>query len=963
MRASQTDRGNAVSITFKVAGVDRSTFVSKVAPASWEDTLNGRGTGSIVFQVPFDQLATFRPIDGQTILIEEDLGGGPIARFGGFLVEPEANELPEEEYVIFGCGMQDNNAIADRRTINASYDEILFEDIVDDLVSNAAGDGLTGESITQTGVVAGISISIDFPTIFVTEAFNDLAIAAGGWWWNIGHDKDLTFAPRTTVPAPGDLTGANTLKKTVKVRPVKEKYRNVQIVFGGKDDFPITAMFEDATEIAARAAIEGGTSGRYEQVEERQDILDSVIVEELAEDLVNRWGEVTLLFECVTRDPGYASGQEVDVTFPNLELTAEAFLIDSVSAQIVYADEDGTDPEIWYSVHAITGDPFGSWMEHFRKRPGPSQERKIVPAPGVTVECDPGVVVHDPVPGPYDFFQASTTVPTLFPSAFGVTPLGDKLVTQRLGGLANTGGCGGGTFPGFGGAPACFANRQMIAEIYNINEDNTVPTTPSFGNSTDMPNAGSNVKDQIPISPDGNFALFTQLNTVGVDSAVMVYDLTQNKFRGSVITTMVTNSNWSEPVWVGDYVYFIDGTGSTIFIYDISDPDNPTETTFSSSVTNARSIVASPNGQVLYVLGTSTKLAALDISSPLAPVEDTVLNIVGGYNSLDIHPDGDALIMFRRFDATTIRWTSITMTLNDTDIAFSTNDGAVPGTISTTQMDGLGCMWPGGDTVICWDGLPTFPVNSHKGYVFEASNIDVVTLVETFSYNHPGPSNAGPFRSLEAAKAYHFFGGVTQQITYSEQTFPVCVDLETQWPLEERFGGTGHKLYAVGDILYADGTESLARRAIGDEAQVLTSTSGVPTWETLLIPSGESATSILFVATDVEIESSTLQNITGLSTNVSSGETYYFRAELFFEIASSGAHKYAIGGTCAGDIRYQVRALDDETSQYSIVTSGQHAVLAGEAFVSSGHFIGYCEISGSIDVTADGTLVPQAALV
>ena len=820
-----------MSITLKVAGVDRSTFVSKVQQAGYNDTLNGRGTGTIVFNVPFDQLATFRPVDGQTILIEEDLGGGPVARFGGFLVEPQANELPDEKYVIFSCGMQDNNAIADRRTINATFDEIAFEDVVDAVVSNASNDGLTGESITQTGVVAGAAVSLDFPTIYVTEAFNDLAVVAGGWWWNIGHDKDLSFAPRAAVPAPGDLTAANTLKKTAKVRPVKEKYRNVQIVFGGKDDFPLTAMFEDAVEIAARGTVEGGTSGRYEHIEERQDILDSVILEELAEDLVTRFGTVTLMFECVTRDPGYASGQEVDVTFPNLELNAETFLIDSVSAQLVYTSEDGSDTEeIWYTISAITGDPFGGWMEHFRKRSGSSQTREIVPAPGVTVECDPGVVLHDPVPGPYVWLQAATTVPTKFPNAFGVTPLGDLLITQRFGGLANTDGCGGGLFPGFGGAPACFANRQMIAEVYTINEDNTIATTPIFGNSLDQPNTGSNTKNQIPISPDGRFALFTQMLTAGVDSRVMVYDISLNQFRGTVISTMLTNSNWSEPIWVGDVVYFVDATGVTIFIYDISDPDNPTETTFVSSVTLARSIVASPNGQVLYVQGKSGKLAALDISSPLAPVEDTVLTIASGYESHDIHPDGTSLIMFRRGDATTIRWTSITMTLNGTDIAISTNDGAVPGTISTNVMGGRGCIWPGGDLAIVSAGVPISPVNSFKAYIFDATNIDVVTFVEALSYNHPGSGNSGPFRSLESAKFYMFFGGVTQQTTYSEQTFPVCRKLETQWPLEGDFGGTGHKLYVVGDIIYADGLESLARRAIGSEGETMGVSGGLPVW-------------------------------------------------------------------------------------------------------------------------------------
>ena len=812
-----------MSITLKVAGVDRSTFVSKVQPAGYNDTLNGRGTGSIVFNVPFDQLATFRPIDGQTILIEEDLGGGPVARFGGFLVEPEALELLDEEYVIFSCGMQDNNAIADRRTINATFDEIAFEDIVDAIVSNASNDGLTGESITQTGVVAGAAISLDFPTIYVTEAFNDLAVAAGGSWWNIGHDKDLSFAPRTAVPAPGDLTGANTLKKTVKVRPVKEKYRNVEIVFGGKDDFTITAMFEDTTEIAARAALEGGTSGRYEHIEERQDILDSVLVEELAEDLVTRFGLVTLMFECVTRDPGYASGQEVDVTFPNLELNAETFLIDSVSAQLVYTSEDGSDTEeIWYTISAITGDPFGGWMEHFRKRPGSSQERKIVPAPGVTVECDPGVVVHDPIPGPFDWFQAATSVPTEFPNTFGVTPDGTKLLTLRVGGLANTGGCGGPNppFPGIGGAPACFANRQVFLEGYVIAADNVVGTIPDFAASTDQLNTGANFKPVICISPDSGFALIIQTDAGSGDA--YVYDISQNAFVGSVASTMLNNSNLSEPVWVGDVCYFIDATSGTIFMYDISDPTTPAESTFATSLTLGRSLVASPDGSVLYGCG-GTKVVALDISSPLAPVEDTVLTI-SEQRGLDINDGGTALVMCFRHDASNVRVLPVSMSLNGTDI--------VLGTISilphvSTIFHGLGMVWRG-DSAICWSQTPGSPSNSLRALVLDMADPNAATILETLSYNHGISANQGPFRSQESAKVYFFFGGVTQQITFGVQTFPVCKDLETQFPLEEDFGGTGHKRYTSGDILVATGETTLARVPAPNDDEVLVGDAAEP---------------------------------------------------------------------------------------------------------------------------------------
>src|SRR5690606_40558480 len=48
-------------------------------------------------------------------------------------------------------------------------------------------------------------------------------------------------------------------------------------------------------------------------------------------------------------------------------------------------------------------------------------------------------------------------------------------------------------------------------------------------------------------------------------------------------------------------------------------------------------------------------------------------------------------------------------------------------------------------------------------------------------------------------------------------------------------GGTGISSYAAGDLIYASGSTTLARRAIGSANQVLAVVSGVPNWQT---PSG-----------------------------------------------------------------------------------------------------------------------------
>ncbi len=54
-----------------------------------------------------------------------------------------------------------------------------------------------------------------------------------------------------------------------------------------------------------------------------------------------------------------------------------------------------------------------------------------------------------------------------------------------------------------------------------------------------------------------------------------------------------------------------------------------------------------------------------------------------------------------------------------------------------------------------------------------------------------------------------------------------AVTVET---LDETRGGTAQTTYATGDVLYASGTDTLARLAVGTDGHVLTLASGVPTW-------------------------------------------------------------------------------------------------------------------------------------
>lgn len=65
-------------------------------------------------------------------------------------------------------------------------------------------------------------------------------------------------------------------------------------------------------------------------------------------------------------------------------------------------------------------------------------------------------------------------------------------------------------------------------------------------------------------------------------------------------------------------------------------------------------------------------------------------------------------------------------------------------------------------------------------------------------------------------------------LTGGGTTGAVTVSLDS--PVAATLGGTAQTTYATGDLLYASGTNTLAKRSIGTSGQILTVSGGVPTW-------------------------------------------------------------------------------------------------------------------------------------
>lgn len=808
-----------MAIIVKVAGIDRTEEWQRTADTSWEDPLNGRGTGRIRFG---DAVGAFAPSDGQSF---EIIDGG-VTAFAGILMEPDQHEPEKAGFVMYDCQLADFNILADRRTVGENFDNIAIELIVSGIVT----DHMAGEGISLAGVETGPTLTSLNPNIKATESFNDLSDQTGrAWYIDLDAVTGLTMNmhARTSISAPAIVDGDMALLGTVKVREDRQKYRNEQIIRAGSDEFPILAVSGNLPEQVARASIED-TAGIYSDVQTFPEILNQDIALEKAGDLLDRFSKITKVVTLQTRTAGFRAGQSATVNFPNHNVNNEVMLIDNVTARVVTLRTDAGDTqEIWYTLSCITGDPFGGWLEHFRKVPPVKGLLRFANEPGLfRIDPQPGAMVHDPLPDDFLWFQGAQSGTLDFtPSAIGVTHQSDDL--------------GGGGFKVDVRRGPVASPRQQLCELYAIDDNEKIATSPSTTFTADEL-VGSSLKKSMIIKPDNTKIVIVERDP-GFSPRLRVIDIAGAGFQGSVVATgMPDNNNPVEGAWVGDFVFWPDTTNGSIFIFDVSDPNNPTlDNEFSTSLSICQSCVPSTDGNSLYATGTGTGLVvAIDISDPTAPTEDDTQVTAGQYASLDIDDTDAQLIMFVRADANNIRYARIDVTAGTTLTLL--DEALVP--LATSVMVGVSTIYQIGSAITFRERpAPTSP-NAQRAHVFDVDAVDGVTFRETLSYNHGASGNLGPERSYIGNRIIHQFNSNTDaEITFGEVEFQEAVPLTIDRPLRVGFGGMGTAKYLKGDITYADrdlpdnnrGEGELSRLPIGSELEFLLISGGLPAWGAL----------------------------------------------------------------------------------------------------------------------------------
>jgi hypothetical protein len=188
--------------------------------------------------------------------------------FAGLLsrVEPQPNT--PMNVTRYQCEATDWSILLTRRRLRRNFTNLPVANIVDSILDNE----LAGEGLSIGTIDRGPTIPlVDVKNARVFDVLRDVA-GATGQSMHVDAEKRIHFLSTTSETAPKAID-ETTVEASSLVEDL-ETYRNVQTVIvtgtpatNSEEKRTVTIVRENAEQIAARSAIEGG-SGRYEEIEE-----------------------------------------------------------------------------------------------------------------------------------------------------------------------------------------------------------------------------------------------------------------------------------------------------------------------------------------------------------------------------------------------------------------------------------------------------------------------------------------------------------------------------------------------------------------------------------------------------------------------------------------------------------------------------------------------------------------------
>ena len=364
------------------------------------------------------------------------------------------------------------------------------------------------------------------------------------------------------------------------------------------------------------------------------------------------------------------------------------------------------------------------------------------------------------------------------------------------------------------------------------------------------------------INIDGNIDLNSnQIKEVRIDNESsapsgslgrIYYDTTSNKLR----------------LYNGSWVDITTGTGANT-TYDLSVPATTTKIRLAGSDGTNDDVEIAGSGLITV---TRTSSSVLTLSTTATSNTGTVTSVTAGTGlsqtgTSTVNPT----ILVDYLGSDNIISSAPTNTSVDKQdwIMYADNDDSLD--VKKCQIldmpgfgaDGTVTSVSAGDGIVITGTATTTPtVNvdyaGGTNVILDAADGTSVTLVDAddFLFNDDSDNNV-KYANLSQLKTYINAGagsvtsinvsGGTTGLTFAGGPITSSGTITMSGTLDEVNGGTGQTTYTTGDILYASGSNTLAKLAIGSAGQVLKVASGVPSWATDQ-NSGGTVTSITLAA-------------------------------------------------------------------------------------------------------------------
>lgn len=162
---------------------------------------------------------------------EVEIYDGATKIFGGFIVRAE-QRLIQGHVVIYECDLKNKVYRLDYKLVNSTYEKETAHDIIEDIVANFSGPGITTTNVEND--LSAEMEQISFNNVPASEAIQQLADIFNKEWY-VDPDGDIHFFSKFAEAAPFDLTDT-----------------------GGKYVFDSLVVSDDYTQIRNSILVEGG---------------------------------------------------------------------------------------------------------------------------------------------------------------------------------------------------------------------------------------------------------------------------------------------------------------------------------------------------------------------------------------------------------------------------------------------------------------------------------------------------------------------------------------------------------------------------------------------------------------------------------------------------------------------------------------------------------------------------------